>query len=130
MWRGPNRRARPDDYVFKNSLGRPIDQRSFYKLFCSAQRVLGIMLHDLCATKDTYVSVALTKGVNLTWLSAQTGVMESTLRTHYGRFIHASQADALELAKIDPTADQKGEFAPRRYKSKEKPFDLQGKNGG
>jgi hypothetical protein len=51
--------------------------------------------------------------VNLTWLSEQTGVMESTLRTHYGRFIHASQADALELAKIDSMDAKKGEFAPR-----------------
>jgi integrase len=106
-------RAEPDDYVFKNSLGHPIDQRSFYKIFCGLQRVLGIRLRDLYATKDTYVSVALTKGVNLTWLSEQTGVMESTLRTHYGRFIHASQADALELAKIDPKYAKTGEFAPR-----------------
>ena len=105
-------RAEPDEYVFKNSLGRPIDQRSFYKIFCAAQRVLGIRLRDLYATKDTYVSVALTKGVNLTWLSEQTGVMERTLRTHYGRFIHASLADALELAKIDPKGPRKGEFAP------------------
>ena len=106
-------RAQPDDYVFKNSLGHPIDQRSFYKIFCGLQRVLGIRLRDLYATKDTYVSVALTKGVNLTWLSEQTGVMEGTLRTHYGRFIHASQADALELAKIDSISVKQGEFAPR-----------------
>jgi integrase len=106
-------RAEPDDYVFKNSLGNPIDQRSFYKIFCGAQRTLGIRLRDLYATKDTYVSVALTNGVNLTWLSEQTGVMENTLRTHYGRFIHASQADALELVKIDPSHSKRGEFAPR-----------------
>jgi len=31
--------------------------------------------------------------------------MVAISRTHYGRFIHASHADALELAKID--------FAPR-----------------
>ena len=31
-------RAEPADYVFKNTLGEPIDQRSFYKIFCSAQR--------------------------------------------------------------------------------------------
>jgi len=96
--------------------------------------VLGIRLRDLYATNDTYVSVALTKGVNLTWLSEQTGLMESTLRTHHGRFIHASQADALELAKIDPTGDEKAEFAPtfapRRGKHGEKPFGLQGKDGG
>jgi hypothetical protein len=106
-------RALPDDYVFKNTLGRPIDQRSFYKIFCGLQRVLDVRLRDLYATKDTYVSVALTNGVNLTWLSEQTGVMESTLRTHYGRFIHASQADALELAKIDPMGAKKEKFAPR-----------------
>jgi hypothetical protein len=39
--------------------------------------------------------------------------MESTLRTHYCRFIHASQADALELSKIDPSGVNTQEFAPR-----------------
>jgi hypothetical protein len=48
-----------------------------------------------------YVSVALTKGVNLTWLSEQTGVADATLHKHYGKFIHADARDALELAKID-----------------------------
>ncbi len=75
-------------------------------IFCGLQRALGIRLRDLYATKDTYVSVALTKGVSLTWLSEQTEVRESTLRTHYGRFVHASQADALELAKIDPNGKE------------------------
>ncbi len=45
--------ALPDDYVFKNTLGRPIDQRSFYKIFCGLQRVLDVRLRDLYATKDT-----------------------------------------------------------------------------
>jgi integrase len=123
-------RVEPDDYVFKNSLGRPIDQRSFYKILCGAQRTLGMRLRDLYATKDTYVSVALTNAVNLTWLSEQTGVMESTLRTHYRRFIHPSQADALELAKIDPYGVKKGEFAPRWGKHTKNSLDLQGKVGG
>ncbi len=74
--------------------------------------------------------VALTNGVNLTWLSEQTGVMESTLRTHYGRFIHASQAAALELAEIDPMDGKKEKFAPRRSKLEEKSFELQEKDGG
>ena len=39
--------AKPDDYVFENTLGGPIDQRSFYKLFRAAQRRLGIRLRDL-----------------------------------------------------------------------------------
>jgi hypothetical protein len=98
--------AEPDDYFFKNSLGDPIDQRSFYKIFWAAQRALSIRLRDLCATKDTYVSTALTSGVNLAWLSQQTGVMESTLRSHYGRFIHASHADAWNSRKSIPRAQE------------------------
>ena len=94
--------AAPDDYLFKNTLGQPIEQRSFYRLFRDAVRVLEIRPRDLYATKDTYVSTAITAGVNLTWLSDQTGVAETTLRKHYGRFVHSSVADALELDKIDP----------------------------
>ena len=106
-------RAEPDTYVFRNSRGEPIDQKSFYKTFCGAQRALGIRLRDLYSTKDTYVSSALTQGVNLTWLSEQTGVAEGTLRAHYGRFIHSSLSDAMELAKIDPDGAKAGQFAPR-----------------
>ena len=58
-------RAEPEDYVFKNTLGEPIDQRSFYKLFCSAQRVLAIPMRELYTTKGTYVSTRRTRGVNL-----------------------------------------------------------------
>jgi integrase len=114
-------RAEPSDYVFKNTLGEPIDQRSFYKLFCSAQIALGIRMRDLYATKDTYVSTALTRGVNLAWLSEQTGVADATLRRHYGRFIHADVADALELSKIDPDSSESVQFAP--------PLPLRGATG-
>jgi integrase len=114
-------RAEPGDYLFKNTLGEPIDQRSFYKLFCSAQRALGIRLRDLYATKDTYVSTALTRGVNLAWLSEQTGVADATLRRHYGRFIHADAADALELSKIDSNSSTSVQFAP--------PLPLRGATG-
>lgn len=94
-------RAAPDSYVFMNTLAQPIEQRSFYRLFRDAQHELELRPRDLYATKDTYISVALTAGVNLTWLSEQTGVAEATLRKHYGRFIHSSESDAIELAKID-----------------------------
>jgi hypothetical protein len=42
----------PGDYVFKNTMSEPIDQTSFYKLFCAAQRVLGIRLRDLYAKSE------------------------------------------------------------------------------
>jgi hypothetical protein len=91
-----------------------------YKLFCAAQRRLNSRLRDLYASKDTYVSSALTRGVNLTWLSEQTGVADSTLRKHYGRFIHADAADALELAKIDSDAGQMLQFVSRARSGRRK----------
>ena len=39
------------------------------------------------ATKDTYISTALTAGVNTAWLEAQTGVRYETLRRHYGKWL-------------------------------------------
>ncbi len=80
--------------------------------------------------KDTYVSAALTRGVNLTWLSEQTGVAEITLRKHYGRFIHADAADALEIAKIEATATEMVQFAPCGESPGRKCLNLQGKIGG
>ena len=65
--------------------------------------MLKLRLRDLYATKDTDVSLALSHGVNLCWLSEQTGVHESTLLRHYGTFVHTDDADRHELAKIDPT---------------------------
>ena len=57
-------RAEPVDYLFKNTLGEPITSGSCCKIFCSAQRAIGIRIRDLYATKDTYVSMAPTRGVS------------------------------------------------------------------
>ena len=95
-------RAHPDDYVFRNVRREPIEPANFYDLFRDAQRALEISpLRDLYSTKDTYISLALTNGVSLTWLSEQTGVAVATILKHYGRFVHSSQSDAIELARID-----------------------------
>jgi hypothetical protein len=44
------------------------------------------------------MSHALTNGVSVTWLSEQTGVALNTILKHYGRFIHCSQANDLEMS--------------------------------
>ncbi len=111
--------ADPDTYVFRNSLGNLIDQKSFCKTFCAAQRALGIRLRD---PKDTYVSAALTNRVNLTWLSEQTGAAEATLRSHYGRFIHSSLSDKIELGKIDMKRPELRKLAPRGVGRAKKAF--------
>jgi hypothetical protein len=47
------------------------------------------------------MSVALSNGVSLPWLSEQTGVAVTTILKHYGRFIHSSEADDFEMSKIE-----------------------------
>ena len=91
-------KAKPHDYLFKNVWSQPIEPANFYDLFRDAQRALKISpLRDLYSAKDTYISLALTNDVSLTWLSEQTGVAVATLLKHYGRFIHTSQADDLDI---------------------------------
>jgi integrase len=95
-------KAMPDDYLFKNVRGEPIEAANFYDLFRDAQRTLTITpMRDLYSAKDTYLSHALTNGVSLTWLSEQTGVAVPTILKHYGRFVHSSETDAFELSKIE-----------------------------
>jgi integrase len=95
-------KAVPSDYLFKNVWGAPIEAANFYDMFRDAQRALSVSpLRDLYSAKDTYLSLALTHGVGLTWLSEQTGVGVTTILKHYGRFIHSSQADDFEMSKIE-----------------------------
>lgn len=99
------RTAPPDDFFFTDVRGRSIEGGAFYNTFVESQRVLGISpVRDLYSTKDTYISVCLSAAqpVNLFWLSDQTGVSESTIKKHYGRFMHHPDRDALELRKIKP----------------------------
>jgi integrase len=122
-------KAQPGDYLFKSVWGAPIDAANFYDLFRDAQRALSISpLRDLYSAKDTYISLALTNGVSLTWLSEQTGVAITTIMKHYGRFIHSSQADDIEMSKIEAKTVQLGHRDGHRKRSrKEKPLFPLGK---
>ena len=74
-------------------------------------------LRDLDLAKDTYISLALTNGVSPTWLSEQTGVAITTIMKHYGRFIHSSQADDIEMSKIEAKTVQVGHRDGHRKRS-------------
>ena len=112
-------KAQPDDYLFKNVWDAPIEAANFYDLFRDAQRALSVSpLRDLYSAKDTYISLALTNGVSLTWLSEQTGVAVATILKHYGRFIHSSQADDLEMSKIEADSVQFGHRVGHRAAKK------------
>lgn len=77
-------RVTPDMYVFTTTSGGPIEPKAFSTHWYRCLRALDIRVRGMYATKDTYISTALTAGVNTSWLEAQTGVRYETLRRHYG----------------------------------------------
>ena len=55
------------------------------------------------AGNDTYISTALTAGVDIPSLEAQTGVRYDTLRRHYGKWLRGEGADQLrKLVRLAP----------------------------
>lgn len=87
--------ARPDDYVFVNELTRgPIDQGEWAREFWHRPlRALNIRARKFYATRHTFISIALTAGVNLKWLAEQCGNSVAMIERHYGRFL-AGEAEA------------------------------------
>jgi integrase len=47
----------------------------------------GISERKFYATRHTYISVALTAGVNIKWIAQQCGTSVAMIEKHYGRYI-------------------------------------------
>jgi integrase len=97
----------PAAYLFHAPEGGPIDQDKVNRFFCDTQRVLGIRVRGLYATKDTFCSIYLSNGGRIEWLSQQTGVAEGTLRKHYANYLRRRDDDAAELAKLTAKSERR-----------------------
>jgi len=64
----------PDTPVFTNVDGEPIEPKVFSTHWYNCLRALGIRTRGLYCTKDTFCSLAVTRGVIPSWLEQQTGV--------------------------------------------------------
>jgi integrase len=83
-----------DIYVFTDKEGNPVDQDQFRKGFASALRVLKIRPRPFYNCRHTFISVALSLGVNVKWLCEQTGTSVQMIQQHYGRYLR-EDGDAL-----------------------------------
>ena len=79
----------PEMPVFTNVDGGPIEPNSLLRHWYPSLRAKGTRVRGLYAMKDTYISTALTAGVNTTWLEAQTGVRYETMKRHHGKWLGA-----------------------------------------
>ena len=92
----------PTAPVFINTEGKPIHLTTFATWHWNpCLRALGIRSRGIYSTKDTYVSFALTRGVNISWLVGQTGVSYPTMLRHYGIYLRGEGADQLLMLVSD-----------------------------
>jgi len=119
----------PDDYVFRNQKnGGPIDQGEWPKgRWNVALRATGIRPRKFYGTRHTFISIALTRGVNLKWLAEYCGTSVAMIERSYGRFLaDGGDHQPALIAGVD-TASGKAE-RPRQRTGKNR--DLGGRVSG
>jgi integrase len=81
-------RAGPDDYIFVNQKGKPIDQGEFSdRHFQPALTVLKIRHRDFYSTRDTFISVMLSYGEQAKKIAENCGTSVYMIEESYGKWI-------------------------------------------
>jgi integrase len=109
--------ARPDDYIFTNRVGKPIDQKEFAERhFWPALTALSVRHRDFYATRDTFISVMLSHNENSKRIAEYCGTSLGRIEENYGKWIGSNQAFGQAALKA----------ANKRTKPKPKPFEKEG----
>lgn len=76
----------PDSPVFTNLEGEPIEPKAFSTHWYRCLRALGLPVRGLYATKDSYVSLAMSRGVDPVWCKSrpESGSRRSSVTTANG----------------------------------------------
>jgi hypothetical protein len=87
----------PNAYAFTNArTGGQINQSEWAREFWHRPlRACGIRPRKFYATRHTFISVALTVGVNIKYLAEYCGTSVAMIERHYGRFLCGQGADPL-----------------------------------
>ena len=95
----------PDGYVFTNARnGGPINASTWpADHWRAALRATGVRPRKFYATRHTFISVALSRGVNLKWLADFCGTSVAMIEKHYGRFLPDGDAAQLRLLAGGPS---------------------------
>jgi len=84
-------RATVDDYVFVDEQGKPFDaQQWMWRHWNKVLRAIGVRQRKFYNTRHTYISTSLSappNGVNIKWLSEQTGTSVVMIQDRYGKYI-------------------------------------------
>ena len=129
----------PDAYLFTTPDQTPIHESNFYKReWLPVLRKLKIRPRPFYNTRHSYASFMLSIGVKMSFVSAQTGDKEATLRKHYARYIHEIDPQrewierAIRKSEKFPQKSEKSGFGRDRNLTQKikKPLTNQGLKSG
>ena len=96
-------RAQPEDYIFTQRDGKPINHLSFgTRYFQGALRALNIRHRDFYHTRHTFISVQLTHGENVKQIADYAGTSPEMIFSRYGKWLGGDKTfgkAALKAAK-------------------------------
>jgi integrase len=89
--------VRETDFAFKNEDGNSIKEDKWRgKYWYRALRACGIKARKFYATRHTFISDALSHGLNIKWLAEYCGTSVAMIEKHYGRYIKSDSAEQLK----------------------------------
>ena len=92
------------DFVFKNQEGNPITEDKWRgKYWYRALRACGIRARKFYATRHTFISDALSHGLNIKWVAEYCGTSVAMIEKHYGRYIKSDSEEQLKKLFEDKT---------------------------
>ena len=86
-----------NDFVFKNQEGNPIRADKWRgKYWYRALRACNVRPRKFYATRHTFISDALSNGLNIKWVAEYCGTSVAMIEKHYGRYIRSDSREQLE----------------------------------
>jgi integrase len=85
------------DFVFRNQEGNPITENKWRaKYWYRALRVCEVRPRKFYATRHTFISLALSHGLNIKWVAEYCGTSVQMIEKHYGRYITSDAKEQLK----------------------------------
>jgi len=95
-----------NDFFFQNMIGGPLNLNDWARFhWPKILEGAGVRRRNFYSCRDTFISHALTQGVNLKWLQEYCATSIAMIERRYGRYMNPDQS---ELLKIEPKPNRDG----------------------
>lgn len=101
--------VRPDTFAFTTQAGNPLDEERFVEQhWHRALRATDVRPRKFYATRHTFISTSLERGVNIKWLADYCGTSVEMIEKHYAGATHQDAAQLAMLGSSTTTTHVQG----------------------